>query len=56
MSLFIYASSDKDAVFAQAFEEHRDNLRNSQRVFLIGLRKKASPAKVVLWQSRLFMM
>ncbi len=32
---FIYASSDENAVLAQAFDERRDNLRNSQRVFLI---------------------
>ena len=32
---FIYTSSDKNALLALAIEEHRDNLRNSQSVFLI---------------------
>lgn len=34
-AFFIYASSDENAILTQAFEERRDNLRNSQRVFLM---------------------
>ena len=30
---FFYASSDENAVLARAFEEHRDNLKNSQSGF-----------------------
>ena len=40
---FFYASSDENAVLAQAFEEHRDNLRNSQRVFLIVYNRELRP-------------
>jgi len=42
---FYYASSDEKAVLAQAFEEHRDNLRNSQSVFLIVWRMPYSEEK-----------
>ena len=32
---FFYASSEKNRMLACRFDEHRDNARNSQRVFLV---------------------
>lgn len=36
---FFARSSDENAVLARAFEERRDNLRNSQNVFFIVARQ-----------------
>ena len=35
LSVFIYASSEKNRMLACRFGEHRDNSRNSQSVFLV---------------------
>ena len=32
---FVYASSEKNRMLACRFDEHRDNSRNSQSVFLV---------------------